>query len=138
MPEEFKDAITEGDVELILFLINAGQNINKPFVDGMPPLNYAISIHQEEIAHILLQKGAMVHQSDSFRLDECRRCPIHYAAACNLLDMVKLLISFRAGIDELDYGHSNPFHHAAFNGNIGKPRFNNRGVTCQLCQRFFG
>ena len=63
---------------------------------------------------------AFTFQADSFRYDECRRRPVHYAAATGNLSLLKTLLAAGVGIEEEDYGSSTPLHHAAANGNQGE------------------
>ena len=77
-------------------------------------------IDSNQLLSLLFQdSGADINRSDSFRLDGCSRKPIHYAAACNSLDMVRYLIGRDVDADERDCGNSTPLHHAAAGGNLG-------------------
>ena len=127
MAGELRHAIDQGDIHLVSYLIDSGVNVNRHFNDGMTPLNFAISLFQEDIANLLLDQGAKIHQPDSFTVDECGRRPIHYAAACNLPGLVVRLIEDGVHVEEVDFGHSTALHHAAHNGNIGKRKTKSKG-----------
>jgi hypothetical protein len=136
-------------------LLATGININRPSSRGLCPLNAAIAGDTNDsdssdssqgqgcceseserddyddkvmiIVRLLLEAGASVKQADSFRLDECLRRPVHYAAACDRLDVLQLLEQYGADLDLPDAGNSTPLHHAAANGNIGWCVQTNRG-----------
>lgn len=85
-------AILQGDLELVKYLLlqEGEKSVNLHFQNGVTPLNAAIGEHQEALAHFLLDAGADPFLADSFRLDGCERQPIHYAAACDMLSILKV------------------------------------------------
>jgi len=94
--------------------------VNRVLDDGSTPLNVAIAFRHFDVARTLLDCGSSVALPDSFRLDGCRRKPIHYACSAGCLELVKTFVEeFDVDVDEPDDGNATPIHHAAAAGHIG-------------------
>ncbi|KAI0220675.1 hypothetical protein LSAT2_027839 [Lamellibrachia satsuma] len=116
----FAAIVGGGTVDDVHCLLSAGVDPNRPFRDGMCPLNAAIAARRLDIVRLLLATDIVdVNQADSFRLDGCRRQPVHYAAACDCDDVVDTLLSLGVDVDQPDDGEATPLHHAAASGNLG-------------------
>ena len=123
MHELLEGAILEDDQDQLVFLLSAGARVNCHFHSGTTPLNFAIACGRFKLARLLVEEAkADCRQPDSLRFDGCRRRPIHYAAACDSLEVVRLLLSVGVPLDEGDFGNATPLHHAAANGNMGRWR----------------
>lgn len=124
MEDIFMNSIVSGDFEGVRnFLESAAESrtkfLNVIFHDGSTPLNMAIANRYSDLAHLLIEYGCDVNLPDSFRLDGCRRKPIHYACAAGNLDLVKLLVEvYHVDVDDKDCGNSSPVHHSAASGHI--------------------
>jgi len=94
--------------------------VNGVLDDGSTPLNVAIAFRHFDVARTLVDRGSSVQLPDSFRLDGCRRKPIHYACSAGCLELVKTFVDeFDVDVDEPDDGNATPIHHAAAAGHIG-------------------
>ena len=96
--------------------------VNRVLDDGSTPLNVAIAFRHFDVARRLMDCGSDVDLPDSFRLDGCRRKPVHYACAVGCVELVRTFIEqFNVDVDEPDDGNATPIHHAAATGQIGRP-----------------
>ena len=128
LSDPFASAIRCGDtaqVNTILELLSPSPSdvralVNRVLDDGSTPLNVAIAFRHFDVARILMDCGSNVELPDSFRLDGCRRQPIHYACSAGSLELVKTFVEdFDVDVDEPDDGNATPIHHAAAAGHIG-------------------
>lgn len=128
LSEPFAAAIRCGDavqVDAIIDVLSSSTSnvralVNRVLDDGSTPLNVAIAFKHMDVARRLMDCGSDVELPDSFRLDGCRRKPIHYACAGGCLELVRTFIEqFNVDIDEPDDGNATPIHHAAAAGHIG-------------------
>jgi len=128
LSEPFALAIRCGDavqVNAILDVVSSSPSdvralVNRVLHDGSTPLNVAIAFRHFDVARRLIECGSDVELPDSFRLDGCRRKPIHYACAGGCVELVRTLIEqFDVDVDEPDDGNATPIHHAAAGGHIG-------------------
>ena len=128
LSEPFAAAIRCGDavqVNSIIDVLSSSTSdvralVNRVLDDGSTPLNVAIAFRHFDVARRLLDCGSDVELPDSFRLDGCRRKPIHYACAGGCVELVRTFIEqFDVDVDEPDDGNATPIHHAAAAGHIG-------------------
>jgi len=128
LSESFALAIRCGDVvqvNAILDVVSSSPSdvralVNRVLHDGSTPLNVAIAFKHFDVARRLIECGSDVELPDSFRLDGCRRKPIHYACAVGCVELVRTFIEqFDVDVDEPDDGNATPIHHAAATGHIG-------------------
>jgi len=128
LSDPFATAIRCGDtvqVNTILEVLSASPSnlralVNRVLDDGSTPLNVAIAFRHFDVARRLMECGCDVELPDSFRLDGCRRKPIHYACSVGCVELVKMFIEqFGVDVDEPDDGNATPIHHAAAAGHIG-------------------
>lgn len=131
LSEPLASAIRCGDavqVDAILDILSPSPSdlralINRVLHDGSTPLNVAIAFRHFDVARRLVECGSDVELPDSFRLDGCRRKPIHYACAGGSVELVRMFIEeFNVDVDEPDDGNATPIHHAAAAGHIGTDR----------------
>jgi len=97
-------AVTEGNVEIVKILLNAGADVNMDnsdeYDDGYTPLQLAIEtddlLGHETIVRILLDAGANVVNTILK--------PLNSAAACGQLEIVKMLLEAGADVNEGERG----------------------------------
>jgi len=127
--EPFAAAIRCGDaaqVNAILEVLSSSPPelralVNRVLDDGSTPLNVAIAFRHFDVARRLIECGSDVELPDSFRLDGCRRKPIHYACAGGCVELVRMFVEqFNVDTDDPDDGNATPIHHAAAAGHIGR------------------
>lgn len=120
---EFGDAICEGDKSKVELLINKGANINETETQfEVFPLMKALMCKKQEIASLLIRKGANVHSSyieKQFRTGKDVRVEaIVIAATMGYVDIVETLLSKGADVNSVnEYGWT-PLHAAAATNNI--------------------
>jgi len=128
LSDPFAAAIRCGDavqVNTIIELLSPSPSdvralVNRVLDDGSTPLNVAIAFRHFDVARTLMDCGSDVELPDSFRLDGCRRKPIHYACSAGCVELVKTFVEeFNVDVDEPDDGNATPIHHAAAAGHIG-------------------
>ena len=82
---------SNGNLEIIKYLLEKGCDINKPDEDGVVPLIDAINSGRLSVVKFLIQhKADFVYENDNFT-------PLIEAAACGYIDIVKYLLSL--GVD---------------------------------------
>ena len=122
--ELLEEAIIAGNSAEVSCLLSAGVSVNAHFHSGTTPLNLAVSSnHPHLVEELVSQWKADPRRPDSLRYDGCCRRPIHYAAACDSLPVVQMLVSHGVPLDEPDFGNATSLHHAAVNGNMGRAVF---------------
>ena len=108
-------AASVGLVHIVEQLIDDGWDINGTFVlEGVPgsggsPLHIAVLSNQEEVAELLLQRGADIN----VRADDAYGgTPLHWAAFFGNYDMVELLVEAGADVNAADVFGSTPLDSA--------------------------
>jgi pectate lyase len=84
-----------GDIDKVRNFIEAGTNVNgEPLRGGITPLYWAVREHHEDVAELLIEKGANVQVKN-------RRgwTPLHHAVRGGNRDMVELLITKCADVN---------------------------------------
>ena len=91
-------AITAGDLEQILWLIDQGLDINEPSPQtGETPIFRAITMGTTDIVQLLIIAGADVNAADILA-----GTPIFYAALMGMADIVELLINAGADVNAVN------------------------------------
>lgn len=88
------DAVWAGDIQEVNYYIANNVSLNKN-EQPIPPLNAAVYLKHFEIAKLLLQKGANVHEME----DESGWTALHEAAAKNRIDFAQLLLQHGADVN---------------------------------------
>jgi len=108
-------AASVGLVHIVEQLIDDGWDINGTFVlEGVPgsggsPLHIAVLSNQEEVAELLLQKGADINVKAD---DAYGGTPLHWATFFGNYDMVELLVEAGADVNATDASGSTPLDSA--------------------------
>jgi len=107
-------AVEEGNLAEVIRLLQKGANVNarekSPYTSGNTPLHLAAEKGYEDIAELLIDKGA-----DVMALDLYRHTPLHLAALFGHAEVAELLIAKGADLNarETETG-STPLHEAVF------------------------
>lgn len=91
----FQNAIKAGQLDDVRILIEKGEDVNKPFKDGVTPLHVAVINDQTNITAQLLQSGARVNATDS----TTNATPLHMAALYGRTSIAELLIQNGADLN---------------------------------------
>jgi ankyrin repeat protein len=100
------EAVKKQDVEKIEQLLMEGDDINKLgsiLYDHGSPLHVAVRADNQEIASLLLKRGALVDVRDA-----SDHTPLHNASWNGYLDMIVLLLDAGANIHATTYSGSTP------------------------------
>jgi ankyrin repeat protein len=90
----FLDAVSRGDVAEVQKLIDSGRaDPNEHGHHGSRPLHYAADYDREDVAKLLLEKGAEINAA---------------AASCGSLNVVRLLVDRGANVNAADSGGGTP------------------------------
>src|SRR6218665_1844159 len=129
MEDSLISCIISGDIGVLSQLLQQSmitsgcsnrQIVNVILRNGSTLLNVAIAHRSFDAARMLIESGSEVNLPDSFRVDGCRRKPIHYACTSGSLDLVRFFVEVcGVDVDDKDEGGSTPIHHAAVSGYIG-------------------
>jgi hypothetical protein len=98
----------------ILFLLNAGADVNNANIDGYTSLHWAARKGDKDIVELLLKSGASVNQADKFGY-----IPLHCAAAYDHEDIVKLLLNAGSAINKVNNNGNTPLYLATLWDNKG-------------------
>jgi len=102
-----------GNLKEVRRFIDQGVDINRKDQSKSTPLHYAIEGGHEEVASLLLAKGADVNVKAPSTL----KTPLHCAAAKGYHEIVELLLSYGACLDARDdYYGATPLHYATQQG----------------------
>ena len=148
--EELNKALIEaaenGHVEVCLFLIEQGANVNATNWLGWTPLLLAAYSGYVDVCRLLIERGANVNATT----DNDGMTPLHCAAANGYVDVCRLLIERGANVNAIDRDGMTPLHCAAANGYVKVCRLliqagadvnattDNDGMTPLHCAAFNG
>jgi ankyrin len=100
----FFAAVARGDTAEVQTLIDSGRaNPNERGHHGRTPLHYAAYYDQEDVAKLLLEKGAEIDTAARFG-----ETPLHAAASYGNIKVVRLLVDRGANINAADTGGRTP------------------------------
>ena len=102
-------AVACGREDIVRFLLTGGAQVSSTSKDGQTPLHRAARRGYENLARLLLDRGADVNAKDM------RGTPLHYAAARGHEDVVALLIAKGADVNAENTRRCRPFDAAAAN-----------------------
>ena len=107
------EAAENGHVEVCLFLIEQGANIN--YIDelGRTPLHRAATNGHAEVCRLLLEQGTDVHATNWLGLT-----PLHMAAFNGHFEVCRLLLERGANVHAIARYDDTPLHDAAANGHL--------------------
>ena len=98
-----------GNKKRVLELLEkSGVNVNQLDLSGYSPLHYAARNNHEEICQMLLTKGA----NPNIYTYSGKSTPLHRAAYMGHLNIVKLLLKYKADLDCQDSDGLTPLHKA--------------------------
>lgn len=95
--ENFKQAIEQGDLDLVKKLLEEGRNLSTWFKDESTPLYCAVAKENGDLLKLLLEKGADVNFSNRYNFG----APLHCACERGRCDFVKLLLEYGAEVNKL-------------------------------------
>ncbi|MBF0408705.1 MAG: ankyrin repeat domain-containing protein [Candidatus Riflebacteria bacterium] len=108
-------AIKNKDKSLMKFLLDQGVDPNRPGESGTLPVTYAVQIDRQEMAGLLLSRGAVANATGTNQW-EYGGAPLHFAKTAS---MVFLLIAHGANVNQPDDFGRRPLHIAARSGEKG-------------------
>ncbi|MBK8147633.1 MAG: ankyrin repeat domain-containing protein [Acidobacteria bacterium] len=91
--EKLDNAIIDGDLDRIKYLLSSGANVNGWYSHRFPPLYTAAMRGHKEIAEFLIENGARLDKGDSWG-----KTPLMAAVFYNHSEVVKLLIEKGADV----------------------------------------
>ncbi len=106
---DLKEAIQEGNYFKVKQLFDQGLSIVDALMEGYLPLHHGVEAGYDDIAELLIRKGALVNAPAAYN-----RTPLHKAAINNDYRLVKLLLSRGADVTAQDAAKQLPvdFAHA--------------------------
>ena len=104
-------AASEGQLQNVKKLINAGEDVNAANAEGDTPLHYAASNGHKDILKILLQAGAAVNAANADG-----ETPLHDAVRYGDKDILNILLQAGAAVNATDSEGDTPLHWAAKGG----------------------
>ena len=116
--EELNKALNEaamnGHVEVCLFLIEQGANVNAvPSDGGRTPLHQAARYGYVDVCRLLIQADANVNS-----VDHNAWTPLHHAALNGHVEACQLLIQADTNVNSVDRNGWTPLHFGVFNDRV--------------------
>ena len=96
-------AASKGHYEMVILLLNAGADKDKPMLDGSTPLFMAVQNGHEAVVALLLEAGVEKNNRDWFGWT-----PLHHAAWCGNVNAVELLLNAGANKDIMSLDNVTP------------------------------
>lgn len=93
---KLSDAVSEGNLQTVRRILNAGAPVEDKDAAGFTPLHLAVQYGHEQIAHLLLSHGA-----DTSATTPSGDCPLVFAIAANDTKMARILLDHGASIESL-------------------------------------
>jgi len=94
----FMLGVDSGDRDTLMFLLNAGANVNDSLDNGISVLHMAVSAEYDQTVAILLERGANVNA----KADRDQETPLMWAASPGNSGIVKMLLEAGADINIKD------------------------------------
>ena len=107
-------AASNGRPEIADYLLEKGANTEIVDRNGKTPLYFAAFYGHPDIATSLLNRGAQVNRASV----DLRYSPLHVAALADHLDVIKVLLGWRALANMVDRSGQTPIFKAIKNGNF--------------------
>jgi ankyrin repeat protein len=108
-------AVSKGYERIVEVLLDAGADPNAldELKKSPSPLRLACQINREDIARLLLQRGADINEHDR----EFAMTPLQFCCSMSYESLIHTLVSFKADLDAPNPGGS-ALDHAVFGGNL--------------------
>ena len=119
--EEIYDAILADDAGTVKKLLDKDPGLvnTKKHDRELMPLHLAAAMNREEIAGLLISKGADLNARDSLENWRARGwSALHWAADNDSIEVIRLLIKNGAEVDDFDKYNQTPLHLAAAEGHL--------------------
>jgi len=100
-------------LQLLVFMLENGANLNSKDKDDWTPLHFAAVNGHLSVVEYLVNQKADINEKNK---DDC--APLHYAAQRGYLSVVEYLFNQKADINAKDNIRMTPLHHAANNGHL--------------------
>ena len=107
------EAAENGHVEVCLFLIEQGANVNATNWHGLTPLHLTAVNGHVEVCRLFIERGANVNATNRYG-----RAPLHYAVRYGYAEACRLLVNNGADVNATDSDGWTPLHWAAANGRL--------------------
>lgn len=103
---------------IFLLLLDIGANVEKRDGRGYEPIRYTATNNRPEMARKLLTRGASVDSLNEFRIT-----PLMDACGYGFINVVKILVAYRADINHQDIDGNTPLIQVAYFGKTDCVRF---------------
>lgn len=97
-----------GNIEMAIFLIESGANVNITDSIGRAPLYFAVNSNNFEIAKFLIESGASIN----LRRTDNGRTPFHQAVINGQFDFVQLFLKKKSNPNVVDDLGNTPLHYS--------------------------
>lgn len=115
-PRSIYEAVITGDLAMTEgFLASEPSLLNRHSPDGFTPLGFAAYFGREEVARLLVARGADVNLASSNGFNVA---PLHSAVAAGNVAITELLLQGGAHVDARQQQDVTPLHSAAHNKNL--------------------
>ena len=104
-------AINNGNIQIVMALLNSGADVNDLDETNRTPLHFALYNHHREIVLALVNRGADIHARDGLE-----RTPLHIASWLGNGELAMVLVDRGADVNGRDQGEKSPLHIASYGG----------------------
>jgi len=110
---EIADAAERGDHSRVVSLISSGSDVDKPQIDGMNALHWAVHLDDPAMAKLLVKAGASVSAANKYGVQ-----PISLACQNGNAEILKLLLDKGADPNAIEGGNQTALMTAARTGRV--------------------
>lgn len=115
---ELTKAISKVDESMVKMTISQDVDLDATIIYSKTPLSYSLEMDAENIAILLLEKGANPEKPATCEKSNHVLCPIHFASKFNQTKFLSALLKRNVDLDVKTSAELSALHYAAYAGHL--------------------